>query len=98
MANKPTSDHIRCTKLVSSINEPEKCGLLNEMMAKNKEKCLKSVCFLVHYRKRSFMLKRLRRSQILIFFQNIQQNDFYIPTEYFYVFYFYFVTIRTAIQ
>ena len=45
MANKPTSDHIRCTKLVSSINEPEKCGLLNEMMAKNKEKCLKSVLF-----------------------------------------------------
>ena len=83
MANTLTSDHIRCTKLVSSINEPEKCGLLNEMMAKNKEKCLKSVCFLVHYKKRSFMLKGVWSSQILIFFQDIQQNNFYIPTEFF---------------
>ena len=39
--------------------------------------------FFVHYKKRSFMLKGVWRSQILIFFQDIQQSNFYIPIEYF---------------
>ena len=37
--------------------------------------------FFVHYKKRSFMLKGGWRSQILIFFQDIQQSNFYIPIE-----------------